>query len=117
MVTSPLAITPLPLSPLVTNLLTPLPPPPGDVIFERPLFVPETFVLIFARRNFRADLFCAPSIKLQNSVLVFAHLRANGWPKEHFCTAFFKVLSLKIFARINFRAPRHMCHKTSKIWY
>ena len=38
MVTSPLASTFLPpLSPLVTNLSDPLPPPPSDVIFERPL--------------------------------------------------------------------------------
>ena len=38
MVTSPLASTYLPpLSPFVTNLSDPLPPLPGDVIFERPL--------------------------------------------------------------------------------
>ena len=38
MVTSPLASTALPsLSPLVTNLSDPLPPPPDDVILNKPV--------------------------------------------------------------------------------
>ena len=54
---------------------------------------------IFARIYFRA-----PFTKIRNSVLIFAQFRANCWLKELFCIAFFKIWSLKIFARINFRA-------------
>ena len=47
----------------------------------------------------------APSMKVQNSVLIFKQFRANFWLKQLFLYSFFKNISLKIFARINFRAP------------
>ena len=56
------------------------------------------FVEIFARTNFCAlrlsenkIYFCAPSIKVQNSVLIFAQFRANFWLKQLFCIYFFKI--------------------------
>ena len=77
------------------------------VLYPMPttLFV-QIFARIFAHfvcakiRNFRAA-----STKIRNSVLIFAQFRANCWLKELFCIAFFKIWSLKIFARIYFRAP------------
>ena len=42
---------------------------------------------------------------MRKSVLIFAQFCANCWLKALFCIAFFKIWSLKIFARINFRAP------------
>ena len=93
MVTSPLAITPLPLSPLVTNLLTPLPPPPGDVIFERPLFV-----LIFARRNFRADLFSGTFHKTSEFCTSFRASSRKWLAKRTFLYSFFHTPALTLFS-------------------
>ena len=44
------------------------------------------FVKILPRTNF-----CTPSIKVQNSVLIFAQFRAKFWLKQLFCIAFFKI--------------------------
>ena len=57
MVTSLLSSTPSLLSPLVTDLSDPLPPPPGDIIFERHLkenYICRQF-LISRLRNIKID--------------------------------------------------------------